>query len=155
MHPETKHGGAPGVVEGKGGRGKLKGKKSKDCTVQSCDGQSPEAFVKETARVTQSHPSTVSRSAQIGENLCRKAQQLLAGTPVEDRKTGLPRSEAGRRRLVVGGGPDCFRNVGAAGVAGASGVAVSHRPGRIPALVSCHSVSSFRRRRHQAACIQE
>jgi hypothetical protein len=64
MHPETKHGGAPAVVEGKGGMGKLKWKKSKDCTVQSFgDGQSPDAFVKETARVTQSHPSTVSRSA--------------------------------------------------------------------------------------------
>jgi len=100
MHPETKHGGNEAERDKK--TGQLKGKKKrkpKDDKLSSFgDDQAAEALVKETARATQTAPRTVERSAQIGENLCRKAQTLLAGTPVEDRKTDLPRSEAGQAR---------------------------------------------------------
>jgi hypothetical protein len=48
-----------------------------------------ESFVAETATSTQGSPGTVRTSAQIGENLCRKAQDRLAGTPLEDRQTDL------------------------------------------------------------------
>jgi ParB family chromosome partitioning protein len=94
MHPETKHGGAPGAGKGKGKKKVCKGADS--ASFQS-EQPAPLPFAEETARATGACRRTVEKSAQIGENLCRKVHQLLAGTPVEDRKTNLPRQRSGRR----------------------------------------------------------
>ena len=91
IYPETKHGGVPGAGKGKG--------KKKVCKVADSatlqNDEPAESFVAETAKATQAAPRTIRESAQIGNKICRKAQTLLAGTPVEDRKTDLLRSEAG------------------------------------------------------------
>ena len=98
MHPETKHGGNEAERDEKTGRvkGKKKRRSPKSEDSSSFGGeQATPAFTEDTAKATGACRRTVEQSAQIGENLCRKAQQLLAGTPVEDRKTDLPGSEAG------------------------------------------------------------
>jgi ParB family chromosome partitioning protein len=87
LHPETKHGGTPGA-----GRGKKKREAPKDAESASLgDGPPAESFVKATAKATRMAPRTVSESAQIGNNLCREAQELLVGTEAEDRKIDLIR----------------------------------------------------------------
>jgi N6-adenosine-specific RNA methylase IME4 len=47
------------------------------------------SFVQATAEATQTAPRTVRVSSQIGSDICRQAQFLLEGTPLENRKTDL------------------------------------------------------------------
>jgi N6-adenosine-specific RNA methylase IME4 len=107
LHPETKHGGAPGNKGG--GRGKAPKPKDESITPPIKDGiipslipapssspapsvlpiEQPESFVNEVAKKTKKSPSTVEQDIRIGEGLCRQAKELLEGTPVEDRKVDL------------------------------------------------------------------
>jgi N6-adenosine-specific RNA methylase IME4 len=87
LHPETKRGGNPGAGRG---RGKKKPGTCRDAESASLQ-QGPPAlsFAEETSRRTRMAKRTLAKSAQIGENICREAQALLKGTPVEDRKEDL------------------------------------------------------------------
>jgi N6-adenosine-specific RNA methylase IME4 len=88
LHPETKHGGAPGKRGGKGGKAAHESKDPDSGSLPG-NGQPACSFFEDTARTQRTPRTTVAKSAQIGQNICRKAQDLLGGTPVEDRVEDL------------------------------------------------------------------
>jgi len=73
MHPETKHGGAPGKAGG--------GKKPKDEIISS--------FASDTASKTGVTPRTVQHEVQIVEKIDAEVRDAIRGTDVADRKTDL------------------------------------------------------------------
>jgi len=91
LYPQTRHGGAPPKRSGKGGKAPSMGKDRKMQSLPDASSQDerPPSFVADTAKKTRASKATVSRSAQIGEGICQKAQSLLVGTPVEDRQDDL------------------------------------------------------------------
>jgi N6-adenosine-specific RNA methylase IME4 len=97
LYPQTRHGATPGA---KGtGRGKRKREAIKvdilSTLIPEVDRGMPAipvmSFVDETAMRSQRTARTVRRSVKIGTKITRKAQVLLAGTPVEDKQTELMR----------------------------------------------------------------
>jgi N6-adenosine-specific RNA methylase IME4 len=93
-YPGTGHGKAPARVKGRGGRGKLRGKVSKEDKSSSFEnGAPPESpvpsFAKDTAGRTGGSPRNVRRYTEVGEKLSRKAAELLRGTPAENKLTEL------------------------------------------------------------------
>jgi N6-adenosine-specific RNA methylase IME4 len=91
LYPQTRHGGAPPKRDGKGGKAPSQGKDDKLASLPTTTEAAPRtrSFVAETAKKGVTSPRTVARAAQIGEGICSKAQNLLLGTPVEDRKDDL------------------------------------------------------------------
>ena len=81
LHPETKHGGAPGKAGG--------GKKAKDAKLAS--------FVKDTAKKTGKAKRTIARDVSRGEKGANSQWSIPMSTPYERRATEIGAAQNARR----------------------------------------------------------